>query len=418
MRAEMKRLNPRGHSKDQKECLAFLRQIIKIRSVNDRLNLLEKKAASAGYSKTPEKHEKAMELPLAVVLEKKAKAMGFTVRRIPAPKAGGYSLWVEHRVKNSKTWVVLNAHMDTVSDSAMELPGGKLARKKHWVCGRGAVDDKGSIASVLWALKAYRAEKPQRNNAAALLVPDEEFGHEGARGSIRFLKSLGRKRLVIIVAEPTSFEPVVAHNGVIRWRVHTFGKAWHSSDPKKGRSAITSMLPVVEALEKKYIPGLRNEGQLGTRPVCSVTQIKTSNSDNVIPDQCTVTVDRRYIAGENERGILRDVGRVVGKLKKTVPRFKYQIKLVSNVPPLKHRPGDARVKAVLEALGKMGIRKKPRGKNYATDGGVFSEAGLSSLVLGPGDIKKAHTRDEYIEEEQVLRGIEVFKNLLGAKIGK
>jgi acetylornithine deacetylase/succinyl-diaminopimelate desuccinylase-like protein len=406
------------YTKEQKECLAFLRQILKIRSVNDRLNLSEKTSSLSRRSKAPEKQEKAMELPLAVFLEKKARAMGFSVRRIPAPRAGGYNLWVEYRVKGAKNWVVLSPHMDTVSDSAMKLPSGKLARKKDWICGRGAVDDKGSIASALWALKAYRAEKPHRNNAAVLLVLDEEFGHEGAYACVKFLESLGRGRLVIIAAEPTGFEPVIAHNGVMRWRVHTFGKAWHSSNPKKGRSAITSMLPVVQALEKKYIPSLKEKGQMGTRPVCSVTQIKTYNSLNVIPDRCTVTVDRRTIAGETARGILRDVGRIVGKLKRTVPGFKHRIELVSDVPPLIYRPNDPRVNAMLSALRKTGIRKKPKGKNYATDGGVYSEAGLSALVLGPGDIQKAHTKEEYIEEKQVLKGIEVFKNLLGAELGK
>jgi acetylornithine deacetylase/succinyl-diaminopimelate desuccinylase-like protein len=263
---EKKRKKTVIYTKDQKQCLDFLKKILVIRSVNDRLSLSEKKAALSRHSKNPERQEMAMELPLAVFLEKKARAMGFPVRRIPAPKAGGHNLWVEHRVKGAKNWVVLSPHMDTVSDSSMELPNGKLARKNGWICGRGAVDDKGSIASALYALKAYQSQKNKRNNAAVLLVVDEEFGHEGAYASVKFLKSLGRERLVIIAAEPTGFEPVVAHNGVMRWWVHAKGKAWHSSEPKKGISAITKMRAVLRAMEDRYIRGLKGKGQFGTRP--------------------------------------------------------------------------------------------------------------------------------------------------------
>jgi acetylornithine deacetylase len=416
MRTTVKQKTTGRYTREQKECLVFLKAILAIRSVNDRLTLSEKKSGSSGSSKNPK--TKAMELPLAVFLEKKAKAMGFSVRRIPAPKAGGFNLWVEHRVKGAENWVVLSPHMDTVSDSGMELPGEKLARKKGWICGRGAVDDKGSIASALYALKAYKAQKNQKNNAAVLLVLDEEFGHEGAYACLKFLKSLGPDRLVIIVAEPTGFEPVVAHNGVMRWWVDTGGKAWHSSEPEKGISAITKMQSALKVMEDEYIRNLKGEGQFETKPVCSVTQIKTYNSLNVVPDRCTITVDRRYIAGETAENILREVERVVGGLKKTDPQFEYQIKLISDVPPLIYKPDDPRVEAILKVLRVRDGEVEPQGKNYATDGGVYSEAGLSSLVLGPGDIKKAHTKDEYIEEKQVLKGIEVFKNLLGADIGK
>jgi acetylornithine deacetylase len=139
---------------------------------------------------------------------------------------------------------------------------------------------------------------------------------------------------------------------------------------------------------------------------------------NVIPDRCSITVDRRYIAGETAKKIIRDVKRELAGLKKKDPRIQMELKLISDVPPLVFERKDQRVAAILGAIREMGITKSPVGKNYATDGGVYSEAGLSSLVLGPGNIQKAHTKDEYIEEQQVLKGIEVFKNLLGAELGK
>src|SRR5690606_18481237 len=123
--------------------------------------------------------------------------------------------------------------------------------------GRGSCDTKGTGAAMLWALREYARGGDQAFNIALLFTVDEEMRMTGVQSFIaNNLPTLGWDVRGVIVGEPTELRPIVAHNGSVRWRLITRGRAAHSSNPQAGESAISKMVKVVDRLEAEYIANL------------------------------------------------------------------------------------------------------------------------------------------------------------------
>ncbi|MEI6105671.1 MAG: M20/M25/M40 family metallo-hydrolase, partial [Opitutae bacterium] len=194
------------------------------------------------------------EARLAAHLENLARQWGLQTRRCPVGNAGAFNLLVTVEVAPSAEWLLLESHLDTVSIDGMTVPPLQLTVAGEKLHGRGTCDTKGSGAAMLWALHTYAQLPDWPRNAGVLFSVDEEASMDGARAfadsELREFKNLRG----LVVGEPTGLRPVIAHNGVLRWRSITRGVAAHSADPTKGRSAIAAMLRVIEALETKFIP--------------------------------------------------------------------------------------------------------------------------------------------------------------------
>src|SRR6185312_7138658 len=150
---------------------------------------------------------------------------------------------------------------------------------------RGASDVKGSMAAMLAAISRVAAagEGPQNRPTIALaFTVNEECGFTGIEslcnllqrnesthaaivaGTISPVQLFPRLPDAAIIAEPTDFDIVVAHQGVIRWRCHTIGRAGHTSRPEVGINAIYGMSRVVQTIER-HCADLRLDGPLHPR---------------------------------------------------------------------------------------------------------------------------------------------------------
>ena len=225
------------------------------------------------------------EAKLAEHLEIVAHSWGLQTRRCPV--AGGlFNLLITTEVARDAEWLLFESHLDTVSHAGMTVPATELTVIDGRLHGRGACDTKGSGAAMLWSLKHYAADAKRERNAGVLFSVDEEARMRGAHAfAARELHEFKRLR-GIVVGEPTQLQPVVAHNGALRWRTTTRGVAAHSSDPTKGRSAIRAMLDVVDALETKFVPLAQREFPLTGRAAASVNVIGGGTAVNIIPDRC------------------------------------------------------------------------------------------------------------------------------------
>ena len=106
-----------------------------------------------------------------------------------------------------------------------------------------------------------------------------------------------------VIAEPTELDVVVAHKGAVRWRLHTLGRAAHSSQPHLGDNAIYRMAPVLRrssAMPRDVVPGLGQHPLCG-RPTLSVGTIHGGLSVNTVPDRCTIEIDRRVCRAKIRR---------------------------------------------------------------------------------------------------------------------
>ena len=354
------------------------------------------------------------ELALAKYLDDLAQHFGFTTLRLPV--AGeGFNLLVSYQVDEQAPWLLFESHLDTVSVEGMNIDpfAGEIRDGKLY--GRGACDTKGSGAAMLWALRDYASQEIGKpNNIAIVFTVDEEIYKTGVRTFVKdHLPMLGWKPDGVIVGEPTRLRPVVAHNGVVRWSIKTRGRAAHSSEPSQGSSAISAMVKVVAALEEEYIPGLSVVHPLTGKAQCSINLIRGGAQINIVPEYCEIHLDRRVVPGEDPQDVLPAVEKILENLR----HIDADLEVVQDDPamidfPLDPAGGEAFANYVQQVLLAMGFASEPAGVGYGTDASSFGLAAVPALVLGPGDISQAHTADEWIETDELCRGVEVYGALM------
>jgi acetylornithine deacetylase len=353
-------------------------------------------------------------------LEQTAKGWGLSTRRLPVEDRAD-QLLITCEVDEGMPWLLFDSHMDTVAVDGMTVDpfGGELRDGK--VYGRGACDTKGTGAAMLWAMKQYAeagGASGRRNNIALMFGVDEEVGMFGVDSFIKNdYPSLGFVPHGVIVGEPTELHPVIAHNGLIRWKVTTHGVAAHSSVPHEGKSAIRMMTRLIQVIEDQYAAGLTAEHVLTGRSACSVNTIRGGSSANIIPDMCVIDVDRRVVPGEDFKAVLRAFAQLLEAAEKKDPALDYTVEVGTIHPPLLPEGGEALLATITDTLGDLGLPKLSLGAPFGTHASHYSHAGLAAVVIGPGEIHKAHTKDEYISTDQLERGAGVYLGLMRATLG-
>lgn len=346
---------------------------------------------------------------LAAYLEKLARQWGLATRRAAVPGNPASNLIVSCEPVPGGEWLLFESHLDTVSVAGMTVPphAGKIEGGRLY--GRGSCDTKGSGAAMLWALREYARDARRPRNAALVFAVDEEARMTGAQAFARTeLKEFLPKLRGVIVGEPTMMRPVVAHNGVIRWTTTTRGRAAHSSDPSKGVSAISAMLRVLQTLESKYIPSVTGSHPLAGRAAASVNMIRGGTAVNIIPALCEIECDRRTVPGETAEQVLRERDEVLAGHE--VGHHSLYV-----VPSMDDALGRDFHRWIAPALEKHGCDATPRGAPYVTDASHYAAAGAPSIVLGPGDLAQAHTKDEWVELSQLRTAAAVYLEMLRAK---
>jgi acetylornithine deacetylase/succinyl-diaminopimelate desuccinylase-like protein len=327
-------------------------------------------------------------------------------RRTIAP--GRDNILARYESPSSRRTLIFDAHQDTVPVDGMTIPpfqpdiiGGRLY-------GRGSCDVKGGMTSMLVAFERLVKERP-RGSASVLMActVDEEFTHIGSTDLARFAKTAD----LAIVAEPTRLNLVDRHKGAVRWKIRVGGVACHSSTPHLGRNAIYRMGEVLPLLAE-YARGLANsppDPVLGP-PSLSVGRIDGGQSVNVVPDWCEVEIDRRVIPGE----VLADCPR---KVESFLRERLGEIDDIEFLPPWVRMPAlspascksDPWREGVVAAIGQAtGRQPEVSGVPFGTDAGPLGEAGIPCFVFGPGDIAQAHTKDEWIELDEVRTAADAF----------
>jgi acetylornithine deacetylase len=345
------------------------------------------------------------EAQLAMHLESLAQQWGLQTRRCRVGE-GSFNLLITLEVAPISEWLLFESHLDTVSVAGMTVPAFDLTHSGGKLYGRGTCDTKGSGAAMLWALKTYAASSLRARNAGVLFSVDEEARMDGAQAfAARELQEYLPRLRGIVVGEPTQLRPVVAHNGALRWRSITRGIAAHSADPTKGRSAITAMLNVVAALEDKFIPLATREHPLTGRAAASINVIRGGTAVNVIPDYCEIACDRRLVPGETAAQVLAERDAALATL--SVEHDEQYL-----APPLPPGSSTSLHAWMQPAFVATRCDGSAMGVSYATNASHYAAAGAQVLVLGPGDIAQAHTKDEWLDRTALAQATALYGALL------
>ncbi len=349
-------------------------------------------------------------------LEEIAKGWGLETSRLPIPAsalAASYNLLITYEVSKTAQWLVFESHADTVSVDGMTVNPFHGLIKDGLIYGRGACDTKGSGAGMLWALKEYMQLSACTNNIAVLFVTDEEATKTGTTAFVQTqLEHLDWTPAGVIVGEPTLCQPVVAHNGVIRWKVSTKGVAAHSSNPSNGQSAISAMSKLILEFEKEYCSKISLTHPLTGQAACSVNTISGGTAVNIIPDFCEIEIDRRTLPGEDSEQVLKEMKAVLDSISLRDPTI-----LIGTSTPFVDYQLDPTVNRefalqISEILIEMGFSGEQSGAGYGTDASTYSKAGIPAVVIGPGSINQAHTKDEWLEIAELDKSVSVYKQIM------
>jgi len=280
--------------------------------------------------------------------------------------------------------------------------------------GRGASDMKGALAASLVVAKALKDLRVRPwGHLIFSFTPDEETG--GRAGAEFLLVNGYLKPDMTIIPEPSEVYNIWnAHKGAIWMKVVLHGRAAHASRPKEGVNAFEAMVHVVSALMKakeqlesktsayKSIWGVE-------KPTINVGGICSSGSAvNVVPERASFTIDRRLIPEES-------MDEVESELKRIIDESAREINVKVDVETLLRAEASSvsRNAFICEVLSRNVEAVLGRPPSFTLCPGVldmrhFVRAGVDCVSYGPGLMKTAHARDEYINIDDMSTYMKVL----------
>ncbi|GAF57973.1 LOW QUALITY PROTEIN: acetylornithine deacetylase [Psychrobacter sp. JCM 18902] len=308
--------------------------------------------------------------------------------------------------------LVLSGHTDVVPVDGQDWASDPFTAtiRGDKLYGRGACDMKGFIACALTLLP----RAVQLSNEGQLRRPlhlalsfDEEVGCLGAPLILADLKARGITPDYCIVGEPTNMTMVVAHKALPVYRCRVHGKSAHSSLTAQGVNAISyasRLIGYVDDLAEELSHRDDNDTLFDVPySTLSVGTIKGGTATNIVPNLCEFTFDYRNLPHMTQDDILAPIQAKVAELSAQMQARAADtgIELLQeeSVPAMTDSDS-AELQALIAAL--TGDEKRHK-VAYATEGGQFTNAGIPTIICGPGSIEQAHKADEYVELSEIER---------------
>ena len=306
--------------------------------------------------------------------------------------------------------LLLNGHLDTVPSLNMINPftphiqGNKLY-------GRGAADMKSGLGAMAYTLVVLRRAgiKLQGSLLFAGVVGEESGGIGTA-----ILAHNGPKTNMAIVGEPTNLDIVSAHKGIEWLEIKVKGKAAHGSVPQLGINAIEGASKVVQAIQERLIPKLRErQHELLSPPTINIGMIRGGEQPNIVPAECRIQIDRRWLPNESLESVIGEFQGILEELTESDPQFSATLRRMEETSVVPHHPlytpvTHPLVKTVKDVLQELGVDTSVHGANYWTDAASLSQAGTPTIVFGPGNIAQAHSDEEFVDIDSVLTATKAY----------
>jgi len=219
-----------------------------------------------------------------------------------------------------------------------------------------------------------------------------------------------------IVGEATRCRLVTAHKAPLWLEIETNGRSCHASMPDHGINAIEMMAHIVEFVQGPWNRYLQErEHPLLGKSTMQVTTINGGSKINIIPSRCRILVDGRIVPGKTISDTIAEFHAMLAEHLRSMP---FQILSQQSHPAL-DTPLDAPlVQKLMPLCREAAGQTAPLGVNYFADTGPFTQAGITSVLFGAGDIAQAHTAEEFLELDQLFLATEIMLTLLTGNAGK
>lgn len=314
--------------------------------------------------------------------------------------------------------IILSGHTDTVPWDGQDWsvdPLGAVVRDGR-LYGRGAADMKAFIAMAVAQAQAFLESKAPFAVHLAFSY-DEEVGCLGVRELIADMREAGIAPLACIVGEPTGMVPAIAHKGVYRYRCCVRGKEAHSSLTPRSVNAVEMAARVVghvrDMAERFEREEPRYEGFDVPYSTASVGQFHGGIADNVVPRDAEFRYEFRDLPTADARAMQAEVVAYARSLepamKAVAPEAGFSFETICEVPSFLGSEQDAVTRLALRLSGQARTTLVA----FGTEAGLFRNAGIQTVVCGPGHIAQAHQPDEYVSLEQLARCQAFLQGLAG-----
>ena len=304
-------------------------------------------------------------------------------------KTKGFNIWAFNQYFDAqKPTLLLNSHHDTVKPNksyTRDPFSPDIVDEKLF--GLGSNDAGGCLVSLIATfLQFYNQENLKYNIAIAATAEEENSGKGGLESIIPELGKLD----FAIVGEPTLMDLAIAEKGLLVLDCHAKGKSGHAAR-NEGENAIYKALKDIEWFQNYQFTKVSDT--LGPIKM-TVTIINAGTLHNVVPDNCTFTVDVRVTDAYSNEDVLKIIRQFVQC--EVVPR---SIRLKPSSIPLEH--------PIVQAGIVLG--KKTYGSPTTSDQSLLD---IPSLKCGPGDSARSHTADEFIYLKEIEEGIEGYIKMI------
>ena len=321
--------------------------------------------------------------------------------------------------------VVMNGHLDTVpvSDPDAWESGPfepRLSADGKLLYGRGASDMKSSTGVMIYLMDLLK-DAPLKGRLQAHVVADEELS--GKRGTLHLLAEVAAGRRprpdYCLIGEKSDLKVRNAERGILGVEVVFHGRASHTAAARAtGINAIAKAAKGVLALEQeidKFHPAVGS-------PVISVNKIQGGIAQNVVPGDCTISVDRRLIPGETKESAVAEIRQALDAVAAEDPDFRYELRIDSHGDFIPANITDERsplVRTLQESIRAVTGQEPAYYVAWAgaTDGRFYRAAGIDTVGYGPGG-ERAHGANEcvYVDDlvTQARVYVETITRLLGA----
>ncbi len=302
--------------------------------------------------------------------------------------------------------VVLSGHTDVVpvEGQAWDSDPFTVVEKAGLLYGRGTSDMKSFIAVALALLPEFLG-RGLKTPLHVALTYDEEVGCIGVGRLIGDLARAGIRPRACIVGEPTLMRPVVAHKGKRGYRCRVRG---HSAYAPLGVNAVEYAAEAVAYL-KAMARRIRSEGPHDRGFDVPYTTVHTGvmrggTALNVIPHECSFDFEFRHLPGDDPERLIAEfrnhlATRLEPEMRAIDPDAGFTIEPLSEIPVLDAGPETEIVGLAQELSGHAEIGKV----SFGTEGSQFQQAGIPTVVCGPGSIEQAHKPNEYVSLEQIAQ---------------
>jgi acetylornithine deacetylase len=303
--------------------------------------------------------------------------------------------------------IVLSGHSDVVpvEGQPWDTDPFTLRRRDGKLYGRGTSDMKGFIAVALAMVPEFlKADLKVPIHLA--ITYDEEVGCLGVGALLAdMMRHVPQPRLAII-GEPTSMQIVNAHKGLQAFETVVTGSEAHSSQPHRGASAVMAAVELMHFL-KRLADEKRDAADAECRfeppyTTFNIAPVAGGDAVNITARDCRFVWEFRLLPGDDAEDIVARYtafaeDEVLPALRSIAPNASIVTTPRASVPPLlPEETADAEtLLRALTGLNSTGVA------SYATEGGLFQDAGLSTVVCGPGSIDQAHQPNEFIELSQL-----------------